>query len=402
MRNSLQVLLVLFVLALLSFTYADHSEKGSVFTLSDEGATETSDTIIQLDTNIVVDTVISMDTMITVDSILIEDSSYLIDSIMNIDTVVSYDTSELLTKLTCVTYLEDVQPLINSYCGNCHGGYKTYSGLKAIVDNGKFEDRVLVQKDMPTNRTLSQEELTLLQCWIDDNAPESDSTDIVYDTSTVVDTVNLYNEYYTYDTTVIDEDTLIVSMDTTITNDTTYSIDSIISSDTIFEMDDSFCDSYDLGVDRIISAECATSGCHESGSAFGDFTKDDVLKNYVDNGTFTLRVFTNKDMPPVYAGDTLSASQLDSIECWLEQGANFPDLTYIEELDMPSVVWSDVYLFTETQYSIEVYNLSGQLLWSAQNSSRLDFGNIQNGVLIIVVQNSSKDAKQVKKVYLSK
>ncbi len=76
------------------------------------------------------------------------------------------------------SFSADVLPLINTSCGNatCHGAGATngamtnYTEVKSYVDNGKFNQRVLVTQDMPVGSSLSAAQLASLQCWIDDGA----------------------------------------------------------------------------------------------------------------------------------------------------------------------------------------------------------------------------------------
>lgn len=84
----------------------------------------------------------------------------------------------------------------------------------------------------------------------------------------------------------------------------------------------SFCDSlnvtYSVTVAPIINANCAISGCHASGSSFGDYTNYAGVKAKVDNGTFKERVIVQKNMPP---SGPLPQTELDKLQCWLDKGA---------------------------------------------------------------------------------
>jgi hypothetical protein len=97
----------------------------------------------------------------------------------------------------CATWDADVQPIIAASCSysGCHSGgttangylapesndYTSYSAMKASLDNGKFELRALVNKDMPNASfvptgmptALTQDQLDVLQCWVDAGFPES-------------------------------------------------------------------------------------------------------------------------------------------------------------------------------------------------------------------------------------
>jgi hypothetical protein len=75
---------------------------------------------------------------------------------------------------------------------------------------------------------------------------------------------------------------------------------------------------YSAGIRPIISANCLSSGCHNSGSANGDFTGYAGLKAKVNNGSLDSRVIRQKNMPPTGA---LSNSDLVKIKCWINSGA---------------------------------------------------------------------------------
>lgn len=80
---------------------------------------------------------------------------------------------------TAITYAERVQPIINSSCATtgCHvsggsapGNFTNFSELQSKINSGSFENRVLVQKDMPPNSSLSDCELQTIQAWLDAGA----------------------------------------------------------------------------------------------------------------------------------------------------------------------------------------------------------------------------------------
>lgn len=85
-----------------------------------------------------------------------------------------------------VTYTNKVKSIATTNCtfSGCHdagsgnGDFTTYSGVKIKVDNGTFNQRVLVLKDMPPSHSpgpkfLSQCDLALLRKWVNDGAPEN-------------------------------------------------------------------------------------------------------------------------------------------------------------------------------------------------------------------------------------
>jgi hypothetical protein len=91
-----------------------------------------------------------------------------------------YDNEEELypnsaCQLNEVTYSKDIQPIIKKSCAipACHvnggtgnGNFESYAGLKAKVDNGSIEARVLIQKNMPPDRELSRCEIDKLKKWL--------------------------------------------------------------------------------------------------------------------------------------------------------------------------------------------------------------------------------------------
>lgn len=78
-------------------------------------------------------------------------------------------------------YSADIVPIINANClsSGCHDAasagrdYTTYNGLKAAVDNGSLESRVLDSKTMPPGRSLSMDDLKKIKCWINSGAPNN-------------------------------------------------------------------------------------------------------------------------------------------------------------------------------------------------------------------------------------
>jgi len=72
-----------------------------------------------------------------------------------------------------VSYNSHAKAIIDNNCMKCHdagsdnGEYNTYAGLKTVLDNGKFETEVLVDQSMPRFNDLTQEDLDILQCWLE-------------------------------------------------------------------------------------------------------------------------------------------------------------------------------------------------------------------------------------------
>ncbi len=91
-----------------------------------------------------------------------------------------YDKAEELypnnynqTDTSAATYAAHIAPLINTKCMNCHNTTAPilgdYSKLKIIIDNGSFNNRVMVQKNMPPSG-LSISELSKIQKWLNAGA----------------------------------------------------------------------------------------------------------------------------------------------------------------------------------------------------------------------------------------
>jgi len=89
------------------------------------------------------------------------------------------------------TYTVDIQPIIEQSCAfsGCHldsapGNYDSYDGLLAVLENGKFRQRVITDrsdevKGMPPNFTpddrpkdLTEQEIELIDCWLIAGFPE--------------------------------------------------------------------------------------------------------------------------------------------------------------------------------------------------------------------------------------
>lgn len=98
-----------------------------------------------------------------------------------------YDKEELLYPGACDVgdataagyWTDTIEPLILSRCANCHfpggdgpGDLTQYINVKAIVDNGSFQQQVFISKAMPQGGSLSACDLQKLQAWVDAGAPQ--------------------------------------------------------------------------------------------------------------------------------------------------------------------------------------------------------------------------------------
>ena len=77
------------------------------------------------------------------------------------------------------TYDADISLIINDNCLQCHGTgssngvYTTYAGLEADLNDGDFEKEVLTKQKMPKNGSLTESQLNLIQCWVENGYPEN-------------------------------------------------------------------------------------------------------------------------------------------------------------------------------------------------------------------------------------
>ncbi len=92
--------------------------------------------------------------------------------------------------LATVTYTNSVKAIIDASCAyaGCHAGsapgdYTTFAGMQNVIDNGKFQERVITLRadaniGMPPDYAtagptdLTQAELETIQCWIEDGYQE--------------------------------------------------------------------------------------------------------------------------------------------------------------------------------------------------------------------------------------
>ena len=86
-----------------------------------------------------------------------------------------------------VNYIIDVKSIIDNTCAlsDCHisgnnvpGSFTNYNGMKPFLNEDLFERRVLNIRDMPPNysigpKFLSEEQLSVLSCWIMQEYPEN-------------------------------------------------------------------------------------------------------------------------------------------------------------------------------------------------------------------------------------
>ena len=79
------------------------------------------------------------------------------------------------------TYDNGISAIINAECNatTCHGTgssqaeFTTYAGMALAISNGNLEKKVLVDQTMPKNDFLTQDQIDLIQCWVDNGYPEN-------------------------------------------------------------------------------------------------------------------------------------------------------------------------------------------------------------------------------------
>jgi hypothetical protein len=77
------------------------------------------------------------------------------------------------------TYDADVSLIISSNCLQCHGNgssngnFSTYNGLSTVIANGTFEQEVLTDQTMPQTGSLTEAQLNLIKCWVENGFPEN-------------------------------------------------------------------------------------------------------------------------------------------------------------------------------------------------------------------------------------
>ncbi len=82
------------------------------------------------------------------------------------------------TTLTCdgtvSTYNSNIKSIIDASCteSSCHPAYKTYDGIKSVLNSGAFKSQVLTNQSMPRGSKLSSDQLNKIQCWADAGFPE--------------------------------------------------------------------------------------------------------------------------------------------------------------------------------------------------------------------------------------
>lgn len=77
-----------------------------------------------------------------------------------------------------VSLSSDIEPIVQSNCAipNCHvsgGRSPNLSSKTSILNNASFIRSEVVSKSMPRGRTLSQAQIDLIRCWVDNGAQDN-------------------------------------------------------------------------------------------------------------------------------------------------------------------------------------------------------------------------------------
>lgn len=67
-----------------------------------------------------------------------------------------------------VDYVTQVKPIILAKCAPCHTEYKFYDKLNEACNNGTFQKRVLIHRDMPPMGGLDTCHYVILKRWFRD------------------------------------------------------------------------------------------------------------------------------------------------------------------------------------------------------------------------------------------
>jgi len=72
-------------------------------------------------------------------------------------------------------------------------------------------------------------------------------------------------------------------------------------------------------VEPIIATRCAVPGCHVSGGQPPNFSQSSTI---IARAASIRNQTKNRTMPPPASGITLSEAEIQTIDCWVQQGAN--------------------------------------------------------------------------------
>jgi hypothetical protein len=114
-------------------------------------------------------------------SLLILGSLFLIQMSQSSCTNDKLDESNPTCDTLMVTYDLQIKPIIDNSCAyaGCHvqgfiwGNYTSFDGLVPYLNDSKFKKEVINTMNMPDGFSLSATDFELVECWVNNNYPES-------------------------------------------------------------------------------------------------------------------------------------------------------------------------------------------------------------------------------------
>lgn len=79
-----------------------------------------------------------------------------------------------------VSFATHIKPIIDGNCAfiGCHGAgsvngvFTDYASLQEYIDNGRFNDEVIVKRTMPPGGNLDSLKYASIRCWVEANYPQ--------------------------------------------------------------------------------------------------------------------------------------------------------------------------------------------------------------------------------------
>lgn len=78
-----------------------------------------------------------------------------------------------------LSYTNSIKAIVDVWCLGCHGGsgpgtgdFRSYSGMKATLENGVMLQKVVIDKTMPEGGGLTELQRDSINCWLKSGFPE--------------------------------------------------------------------------------------------------------------------------------------------------------------------------------------------------------------------------------------
>lgn len=99
----------------------------------------------------------------------------------NEEELYEYYNQQNICDTSTVSFTNDIMPMIQGNCiTGCHvaggtgsGIFENYAEVKAKVDNGSMNNRVVVTQDMPPSSALTPCQIQQMEAWILNGAPNN-------------------------------------------------------------------------------------------------------------------------------------------------------------------------------------------------------------------------------------